>query len=288
MTLLTLLTLLTLFSKNLIINYYILIYNLMNRIKRYNEYSDQESMVQDFLNSLTLINENSDGSEYVGIWDSISKDLKLNIRFIATFGTGINSFYPVVDKMMKNMNISSGITVEHVVLLTICALSIIYLEEKKFKSSKEGDDITTYSKSMLEELKMMGIGNGIVKMVVKSIKSIKNIFNLIGKHIGSVVGGVIDMFAYTSLLIPIMNGVGYMVGKYDLTPETAIQNLVGIGVGLGTIVAKHGITHILDKIKGKFNIDKKDIEEIESEFNQPVIKKFETYVDSNIEPINEQ
>ena len=70
--------------------------------------------------------------------------------------------------------------IDKVVLLTTCSLSIIYLEEKKCKTPQEEDQLTLDSKSMLEELRMMGLGNGIVKMIVKSLKSIKNVFNLIG------------------------------------------------------------------------------------------------------------
>jgi hypothetical protein len=47
-----------------------------------------------------------------------------------------------------------------VVLLTICAITII-LYRRKF--TIEEDILRKDSKSMLEELKLMGIGNGIVK-----------------------------------------------------------------------------------------------------------------------------
>ena len=108
-------------------------------------------------------------------------DLKLHLSLIATFGAGIGAFVPVVQKMMGNMNISTEITFDKAVLLTICSLTIIYLEEKKFKNSKEQEQLTSDSKSMLEELKMMGLGNGIVKLVIKSIESIKNLSELINE-----------------------------------------------------------------------------------------------------------
>jgi hypothetical protein len=100
---------------------------------------------------------------------------------------------------------SIELTYDKVVLLTICAITIIYIEEK-FTSAIEEDILRKDSKSMLEELKLMGIGNGIVKKLIRIFKS-TSIFKLIGKHVGSIVGGFMDMFAYTAMLIPIMNGI---------------------------------------------------------------------------------
>lgn len=262
----------------------------MTSIKRYNDYQDFDKMAYDFIDGLESIIKESDTDDdnYKSIFRKFIKDLKLNFALIGTFGTGIGTFIPIVDKLMRNMNISTEIDTEKIVLLTICSLTIIYLEEKKFKDEKEEQNLIDDSKSMLEELKMMGLGNGIVKIVIKALSSIKNIFNIIGKHVGAVVGGIIDMFAYTALLLPVLNGIQYIVGKYDLTPETLAQNLIGLAAGMGTIIAKHGIVYILNKLKGKWPFKKKEIlDDIET----PVIQKFSLYNkedEDQGEPINEQ
>lgn len=241
-------------------------------IIKFREYSLQDSMVVDFLNSFDKMITESDETSYKKIEKKVISDLKLNTELVLTFGAGIGAFYPVVDKLMRNMSIDSiELTPDRIVLLTIAAFTIIYLEEKKCKSSKEEEILTKDSKSMLEELKMMGIGNGIVKKLIKGLKSITNIFSLIGKHIGAVVGGFIDMFAYTSMLIPIMNGILYVIGKYDMNLDTLCDNFMGLAMGIGTVIAKHGIVEILNKIKTKFPINKKKvIDEIET----PIIQKF--------------
>lgn len=263
----------------------------MTSIKRYNDYQDFDKMAYDFIDGLESIIKESDDSDddnYKSIFRKFVKDLKLNFALVGTFGTGIGTFIPIVDKLMNNMNISTELNTEKIVLLTICSLTIIYLEEKKYKNEKEEQDLINDSKSMLEELKMMGLGNGIVKMVIKALGSIKNIFNLIGKHVGAVVGGIVDMFAYTAIMLPVMNGIQYIIGKYDLTPETLSQNLIGLAAGMGTIITKHGIVYILNKLKGKWPFKKKEIlDEIET----PVIQKFSLYNkedEDQGEPINEQ
>jgi hypothetical protein len=251
------------------------------RFSRFSEYSLQDSMVNDFLNSFDKMITESEEISYKKVQKKVISDLKLNIQFILTFGIGIGTFYPIVDKLMRNMSIESiELTPDKVVLLTIAAITIIYIEEKKFKSADEEEILTKDSKSMLEELKMMGIGNGIVKKLIKAFQSIKGIFSIISKHLGAVVGGFIDMFAYTGMLIPIMNGILYIVGKYDLNIDTLIQNFIGLAMGVGTIIAKHGITEIVNRLKDKFSINKKKvIDEIET----PIIQKFGDIKDANPE-----
>lgn len=253
-------------------------------IKKFQEFSLIDQISNDFINSLDSFIKESDQS-YSKIQSKILSNLKLNTKLALTFGTGISALYPFVDKLIRNMKIDSiDVTADKVVLLTICAFTIVYLEEKKFKDHKEEDLLTKDSKSMLEELRMMGIGNGIVKNLVKLFKSIVNIFTLIGKHISAIVSGFVDMFAYASLLIPILNGLLYISGKYDLNIDTFLQNFSGILMGVGTIITKHGIASILDKIKLKIN-KKKVLREIDTS----IIKKISTYdSDNDGEMINEQ
>ena len=259
------------------------------KIQKFQQYSLQDSMALDFINSFDGLITESDETEYKKVQKRVISDLRLNGNLSLTFGTGIKVFYPVVDKLMTNMKISSiDITADKVVLLTICAFTIVYLEEKKFKDGQEEEILTKDSKSMLEELKMMGIGNGIVKKVVKLFKSITNIFTIIGKHLNTVTKGFIDMFAYTAILIPIMNGILYIIGKYDLSVDTFLQNFAALGIGVGTLIAKNGIISIIDKLKDK--ISTKDEKEIVDEVDTTVIKKVSDFTldPADGEMINEQ
>jgi len=249
------------------------------KIQRYTDYTIQNEMAEEFLNSFDkMVKESDGGTSYEKVAKKVISDLKLNVSLVFTFGAGIGALYPVVQGLMENMNLDSFIlTPESIVLLTLSSLTISYLQEKKFKSAEEEDQLTIDSKSMLEELKMKGFGNGIVKKLIKSLESVKNIFLIIGKQLGTVIGGIVDMFAYTSLLIPLLNGVMTIIHKYDLNLETLPQNFLGLAVGVGTIIAKHGIVEIINRIKNKFPINPKEVlDDIET----PAIQRFATFVDS--------
>ncbi len=247
----------------------------MNRIKRYNDLHN-EDMALEFINALdgSLNESDKPSDDYVSVQNKIISDLKLNFRLIGTFGAGIGSFYPIVDAIMKNTSVDVERTTEIIVMMTIAAVSIIYLEERKFKDNKEEETITNDAKSLLEELKMRGVGNGIIKKLIKSLSSIKTIFYLITKHLGAVVGGFIDMFAYTSMLMPILNAVLWMINKYEFNLETLPQNFLGLAVGFGTVVAKHGIVEIIKRIKNKLGIGDKVAKEVINDIETPVIHKF--------------
>lgn len=230
----------------------------MVTIQKYNQFNRNEDMSLDFINSFyNKINE-SNKEDFKDIKKRIMGDLRINLRFMGTFGAGIGTFLPIVTSLMSDIN-GLEITTEAIVLSTICAFSIIYLEEKKFKDADEEEEITRESKSMLEELKLRGVGNGIIKKLIKSFKSILNIFNIISKNMGAVINGFVDMFAYTALLIPIMNGISYVIGKYELNIDTLTENFVGLSIGVGTLIAKHGIKLIINKLGDKFKGNKKEI-----------------------------
>jgi hypothetical protein len=175
------------------------------------------------------------------------------------------------------MDISSlEITPESIVLLTIASVTITYLEEKKFKSDDEESILTKDSKSMLEELRMQGIGDGIVKKVIKALNGIKNIFSVIGKHLGAAVGGIIDMFAYTAILIPVMNAILSVIGIHEMSVDDVISNFFSLSIGVATRIAKHGLVEILDKLRNFVSPSSK--REILDDLETPVIQKFGDFI----------
>ena len=244
----------------------------MTRVYRFEELCKFEEMALDMINSFDSFIKESKEPRYKQIAKKILNDLHLSINSTGIYGAGVALFYPIVSKLIQNTRIENIGSPENIVLATICAASILYLEDKKYRDKKEQYKIEKDSKSMLEELKLKGIGNGIIKKIVKAFLAIKNIFTTITRQIGPTISGFIDMFAYVSLLVPIMNGIFYIIGKYDLNLDTIVQNFMGLAIGVGTIIAKHGIIDIVKRLKGKFKkINKKKLIDT---IQTPVVQKF--------------
>lgn len=110
------------------------------------------------------------------------------------------------------------------------------------------------TKTLLEELKLRGIGNGIVKKLVNCFKSIGNVLKIIFRNTPYIITGFLDMFGYTSLLLPTMNAISSLIGKYEFTLENLPMNLLTVGVGVTSLFAKNSINYLINRLKDKFNI----------------------------------
>ena len=256
----------------------------MARIVRFNEFRDPELMGEEFLEIMLnpQINESVEESKIIEILKSLSKDLKFNTRLIFTFGTGIAALYPVVTNLIKNGSIKMEMTPENIVLLTLTALTITYLEETNNKvgdtrivcdecdGSGEVDDVECEvckgegyltsvatkkdAQTMLEELKLRGVGNGIVKKFVGAFKSIGKLVGIILRGTPYVVKGIMDMFGYTALLVPTMNAIAATVGNYDVNVDNIIGNVTSLGVGIGIFLGKQAVNYLVDKLKKNLHI----------------------------------
>lgn len=225
------------------------------------------------------INESDQNTGFVeSVLTGLSKDLKFNLALVSTFGAGIKAMYPIVENLVKNQNLSIDLTTENIILLTLASLAITYLEENGNRAGDEKircdcqkkspicdickgtgvvDSIVTKSdaRTILEELKLRGIGNGIVERVKESFKSIGRFLKTIFKKSSYVITGLTDMLGYTMILIPTMNALSAVIGEYNLNLETLSGNLLALAAGVGTFLSKNIYKFFVNKIKQKINVD---------------------------------
>jgi len=241
-------------------------------ILKYNQYGMTDRFIELFENS--MINESIPDDNYKEVLRELSKDLKFNFGLIFTFGAGIKAMYPIVDNLVRNESLKIDFTSENILLLTLAGLAITYLEESNNKVGDEKVPCSCESKSkfckqcdgsgyitskvkradartILEELKLRGIGNGIVRKIVDCFKSIGNIVKVLFKNSPYMVNGIIDMFGYTAMLIPTMNAISSLIGEYNLNMETLPGNFLSLGIGMGTFLAKRGFNYLVRNLKSK-------------------------------------
>lgn len=222
--------------------------NNKNSILRWQEYSQNVDDAYEFLENIKIKLLESDRQK--SFINKIISDLGINFTLAAKFGGGVTLFSPLVKSLIENGNIQIETSLENIALLTITTFSIIYLESKKEELEPwQLEELRKDSKTLLTELKLKGIGGGIVKKFIKVFDSISNIFNYIFKSLGVVSQGILDIISYTAILVPFMNGVNYIIGKYDLSLDNFIGNFLSLGVGITSLIAKHGLDYIRKKIE---------------------------------------
>jgi len=252
------------------------------KVLTYNQYRIAEDLCEFIANPIINESDNKD-SQINGVLKKLSQDLKFNYGLVFTFGVGVRVMYPIVEGLITNGTLNVEPTMENIILVSIAALTITYLEESKNKAgdpevpcdckdkSKDCDicggtgmikSIVTKqdARTILEELKLRGIGNGIIRKMVECFKFLGSIFKSLFRNTPYVVNGLIDMLAYTSILIPAMNGISAIVGKYDLTIDTLIGNAAAISLGVMTFLTKYGFDWLVKRFKNKFGFDTKNLD----------------------------
>lgn len=297
-------------------------------IGKFDEYNLGREMAAEFLNNLnSTVNESTDGDRFKQIQDEeiekfksgVKGDIKLNFNLIGTFGAGIGALYPIVDSLIASK--MPNIDTRTVVLLTIAAVYLIVLEEKKH--SKGDDDgnrkqMIAEMKAVLSELQLAGFPNAntgsksgsdnpVLSKVVHCLRAINKIYGVFVRGLkkirkidtldffiragASLRTGFIDMIGYTAMLVPVMNGINAIIGIYNMDFDSFLSNIGMFASGITALIAKHGLGFLMDKLKDVLNLSKNDRDRIKSELQDievPLIKKVGDIDDDGQDLIKEQ
>ena len=297
-------------------------------IGKFDEYTLGREMALEFFNNLdTPMNESVDKEEYKRIQDEeiekfksgVKGDIKLNFNLIGTFGAGIGALYPIVDSLISKT--APAMDTRTIVLLTIAAVYLIVLEEKAHSKKDEGGNrkqMIAEMKAVLSELQLAGFPNAntgskngpdssILSKVVECLKATNRIFVILLKGIknvgmvdtldlairagASLRTGFIDMLGYTAMLVPVMNGINAIIGIYNMDLGAFLMNVSMFAAGIGALMAKHGISFLMNKLKDVLKLSSKDKERLKKEVEDievPLIKKVGDIDDDGQDLIKEQ
>ena len=214
----------------------------------------------------------------------ISKELKLNLKFVLTFGTAITAFFPLVKTFIE----TSGIEDIHIDNSTIAYLSICAIAIALDTPKKEYRQLFT-------ELRMRNV-YGLLENLTYFIKKLPDLFNILAKTIGNVTYEVIGMFNYTILFVPFILSLDSILSKNEVS-LSSIMNVIGndpnmamkltaIGIGVTGITIREIIVDTIKNMK-KFKSDSsyitKDIKkEIDSSLKDIIKDVSPTKIDKDL------
>lgn len=170
----------------------------------------------------------------------IADDLKLNFKFILTFGVSITAFFPIVESFIINSGIDDiHLDKSTVVYLGICALAIA------FDNPKE-----SYRK-LFSELRLRNV-YGLLKDLTAFIGKLKDIFNYIISTVSKITYDIVGMFNYTALFVPFALTVANILNTNNITVDAivseigdnAFMKLSSIAIGVSGITLREFITHV--------------------------------------------
>lgn len=176
-------------------------------------------------------------------YDKVIKEVGSNFYFSLTFSTSITALYPLIENLIKNNNLSNTLQTKDIILLIICALAVLFKENK--------NDIN----DMLFVIKEKGL-SGIFEKVKDALSNLEKVAQETFKNVGKVITTLVDMFSYTAMMVPIIMGLTDIVKLYEvgfdkfneivLNPSGMI---ISTAFGIVTITLKHLITFLLKKVR---------------------------------------
>lgn len=193
----------------------------------------------------------------------LTKELGINLYCAATFGTSVSALYPFFDSIVKNTE-SYQLSQTDIVLLSICAIAIL-LKESKDNINKL---MTVIKEKNLSE---------VLNIFINTLKNFTKLFESIAEQFGKTIKGMMDMFAYSALLVPFTIGLIDLINLYKLDFQTFSNvmttptgSLISTGIGVLTLSLKHIISYLIKKINRLLKSKKAP------ELSNPVVQSFES------------
>jgi len=186
-------------------------------------------LFSDFELSESYIDEMYEGKildAFKSVYSKMVTELKMDFKFIGTFGMVITLFFPVVENLITNMKLQVDLNPTNVILATIGALAVLIPNNSsKLKM--------IYSK--LKDKKWKGL----IDMIVQSFKNIFGLFKFMAGELGKVVRSFADMLSYTLLFVPFLRVVFEYINTNNIIPKDLGGLLLSIGAGIAIIAGKN-------------------------------------------------
>lgn len=249
----------------------------MVKINTFKQYEITDNMLTNLAYKLSKTNElkETEDGENKDLVNKISKDLKVDLSELKQFKKSISVFLPVIECILSNVsNIEND---EEVNILSTIATSFIICLEKEKNSNEEY--LTKASRTLLEELKLRGVGNGMVKKIIKSLESIKNFISFIYSYMDKDIDNFNDLISIkgVSNVFKILSDI---ILEYKMSNEDIIMNFNNISSGVSLSISKENINSIIDSLEDIDKLNKSKIsKDIESQDTD--IKGFTTYYNDN-------
>jgi len=168
-------------------------------------------------------------------------DLKIQIKFVGTFGFGITGLYETVQELLHGKY--PTLSEQEIILIFLAALSYFAI------------DVVDDVKKLTSTIKEKGLGKYLTQ-TVETLKDFENVAIEVGKKAGHTISSLAELIGYVYLLIPILETVQRLITKEGF-------DIVTLGIYLKSILTSVGIFYtknVFDRLIGRLkrNVPKDD------------------------------
>jgi len=209
----------------------------MNKLKTYNNFR-YEYLIESVNNIDTeLLLEGININKYQFATKKLMSEIGFNIYNVGTFGVSITALYPIIQNLMTTGKFVIPNTIENVVLLTICAVTVLVKENKE------------KAKKLIDYAFSKGVTQKDLDTVINIITTTKGLFSEIAQNFGKVISTFSEMLSYTALLVPFSMVLNNLILNGTITSELLSQSLPAIIVSIGAMGFKLLLNRIMHKLE---------------------------------------
>jgi hypothetical protein len=169
-------------------------------------------------------------------------DLKINLKFVGTFGTLLTVFIPIATKVMETAKFSFEISTSNVILLSIGALIMLVDNNKedlqKIVNKFEDNSIIT-----------------IIEKIANIFKNLKQLFIIVAKEFGKVVKSLSDMAAYAFISVPMLKLFLDFVQENNIHFDDLQKMTVTTGTGIAILAGKNITEYLIIGLSKKIHAE---------------------------------
>jgi hypothetical protein len=212
----------------------------MTKLQKFNElrYNFLIESVNNLQESdLELVLEAFNVGEYQRTAKKLFNEAGLNLYSFGVYGVSVTALYPIIQKLMETGKFDITPSVQNVVLLTICAVTIL-VKENKDKAQK----LVTLATER-------GMSSEDLDKVINQIRTTKEIFAEVAHNFGKVISTFTDMLAYTSLLVPFSMVLSSLISQGRIDSELMSQSFPALEVSMGSMAFKLLLNRIMHKLE---------------------------------------
>lgn len=182
--------------------------------------------------------------ENKNIFQKTLDDLKVQIKFVGTFGFGITGLYETVQELLYGKY--PTLSEQEIILIFLAALSYFAI------------DVVDDVKKLTSTIKEKGLGKYLTQ-TVETLKDLENVAIEVGKKAGHTISSLGELVGYVYLLIPILETVQRLITKEGFDIVTLGVYLKSILTSVGIFYTKNIFDRLIGRLKRNVPKDNEDV-----------------------------
>jgi hypothetical protein len=230
---------------------------------------DTEKVFKSFGVELDRIDEQYPSGDEMGTLERTMKDLKIQLKFVGTFGFGISGMFGMAKDLLEGKY----------PVLSETDITLIFLAAMVYMGVDAVDDV----KKVFKMVNDRGLKKYITQ-TVDTLTDFKNIAIKVGEKAGFVISSLTELLGYTILLTPILDATTKLINEESLDIVTLGMYLKSALLSVGIFYVRNVFNNVIKRLR-RFTDDEETSDEMLEEAylnGKNVYKKYSSLLNEEL------